>query len=79
MLRSAALNPFGLAPPCLFESGATLGAVGMWESVLRGGEMTEASGVGGGSTTPPDCARSRELGARGWSLEGASGGSMARP
>ena len=79
MLRSAAFNPFEPAPPCFFESGATLGAVGMRESASRGGEMTEASGVGGGSMTPPDCARSRELGARGWSLEGASGGSTARP
>ena len=51
----------------------------MRESVSRGGVMTEASGVRGGSTTPPDSAKSFELGARGCSLEGASGGSMARP
>jgi hypothetical protein len=49
-----------------FESGVTFGAVGMRESVSRGGEMTEASGVSGGSMTPPDCASSFELGARRW-------------
>ena len=65
MLRSAALSPFGLAPPCFFELGATLGAVGMRELASRGGAMTEASGVGGGSMTPPDCASSRAVGARG--------------
>jgi hypothetical protein len=78
MLRSEAFNPLGLAPSVFFESGVTFGAVGMRESVSRGGDMTEASAVSGGSMTPPDCASSFELGARGWSLDGASGGSTAR-